>query len=204
MALVPVVLTAIVWIGGAKVYDPRNLIAAGPFAAIALARLPLVIPKRVGVVVAAAASVLVLGAAIVAESTPPAPYNTVATYLLREGWKPNDPILLFSSFGDYFAYRGPLEWYLPHDPYLGLGEPKAHARCNALFVIAPTPYQTGVARSGLLSTSQTTQGILVGRLATRTVPFSALWHSSHILVGRARPPCVRLIPEARIISVLRG
>jgi hypothetical protein len=204
LALAPVLVTALVWLGGAKVYDPRNLIAAGPFAAIALVRLPAAVPKRGGILLAAIGASIVAAGAIVAEASPPTPYNTIGADLINDGWRPNDPILLFANFGNYFAYRGPLEWYLPRDPYLGLGEPRPGARCAALFVIAPSPSsQDLVRRSGLLSAATTTDDILVGRLRAHSVPSSGAWRSAHILVGQRRPACVKLIPETGIIAALR-
>jgi hypothetical protein len=204
LALAPVFLTALVWLGGAKVYDPRNLIAAGPFAAIALARLPAAAPKRAGILLATVGAGVVAAGAIVAEATPPTPYNTISADLIKDGWRPNDPTLLFADFGNYFAYRGPLEWYLPRDPYLGLGEPRRGGRCGALFVIAPSrSSQDVVRRSGLLGAASTTDGILVGRLTAHSVPSSGAWRWAHILVGQQRPACVKLIPETQIIAALR-
>lgn len=206
LALVPVLVTALIWLGGAKVYDPRNLLAAGPFAAIALARLPVAIPRPAGALTAGVVAVLVAAGAIVAEATPPTPYDAIASDLLREGWRPSDPILLFSGLSDFFAYRGPLEWYLPHDPYLTLGEPTARSRCAALFVIVPTQAErASVMRSGLLARGSTAvDGVLVGRLTAHKVPSATPWRSSHILVGRVRPACVRAISESRIVPTLRG
>ena len=62
----------------------------------------------------------------------------------------------------------------------------------------------GLAHSGLLGSRQSTGGVLVGRLTGRKVPFAPLWAGSHILVARARPACVQLIAESRIIPVLQG
>jgi hypothetical protein len=117
LAVVPVVLAGSLWLIGADTYDVRNLIVAGPFAAVAVAalvaRLPHVPALLVACVLAAALAIGFVRATRVA----PVAYDDVAAALVAEGWQPGDPIVVY---GNVYALWGPLEWYLPEQPTLVL------------------------------------------------------------------------------------
>jgi hypothetical protein len=101
-----------VWLAGASVYDVRNLIEAGPFAAVAVASLVARLPGRLPAVgCAALCCLLVLGFVRSNRATPA--YDRLAQALVAEGWRAGDPIVVD---GDPNALWGPLEWYLPGRP----------------------------------------------------------------------------------------
>jgi len=205
LAVVPVALVALAWLGGAHVFDPRNLIGAGPFAAIALAAIPTRLPRPLAYPAALAASLAIAVTAANAEATPPTPYDKISNLLVSEGWKPTDPILLFGNFGDFFAYRSPLEWYLPNQPVLTLGEPESRHRCGAIFVVTPSArIGADVVRTGHVATHSSVGHVFVARLTFRHVPRQGLWAYAHVLaVRQERGACVRLIPEASIVADLQ-
>jgi hypothetical protein len=104
----PLVLAAAVWAGGVHVYADRNLIAVGPFLAVAgVAALPVVVVA--GVVTVATASF------VVAQFHPGPQYNRLAHALVADGWRPGDAVAIYGSRSEY---RSPLEWYLPGRPTL--------------------------------------------------------------------------------------
>jgi len=205
LAVVPVALVALAWLGGAHVFDPRNLIGAGPFAAIALAAIPTRLPRPLAYPAALAASLAIAVTAANAEATPPTPYDKISNLLVSEGWKPTDPILLFGNFGDFFAYRSPLEWYLPNQPVLTLGEPDSRDRRGAIFVVTPSArIGADVVRTGHVATHSSVGHVFVARLTFRHVPRQGLWAYAHVLaVRQERGACVRLIPEASIVADLQ-
>ncbi len=204
-AIAPVGLCGLAWLGGAHVFDPRNLVAAAPFAAVALAALASAAPRWLAFPVATAVTVAVAVGSIRAEAIPPTPYDKISLDLVARGWHPQDPILLFGTFGDFFAYRGPIEWYLPSQPTLTLGLPGHGHRCPRIYAIAKTrAMRLQLIRTGMVATGSTIDGIFVGRLRGSRVPTRRFWRRAHILVGReGRPACVRLVPETKLISVLR-
>jgi hypothetical protein len=55
----------------------------------------------------------------------------MARELVAEGWTPSEPVAVF---GNFFSYRAPLEWYLPHQPVLDASRP-LDAVCRTVFVI---------------------------------------------------------------------
>ncbi len=204
LALGPVALAGLAWLAGAHVFDPRNLLAAGPFAAIALAGLLARTPTRLGYALGLAAAGLVTVGVVRAESTPPTPYETVAQTLVRQGWQPRDPIMVFGTLGDFFAFRSPLEWYLPHQPTLTLGEAAPGRRCSAIYVVAQSAALRGqVARANRVVVRAMAGPVLVGRLSAATIPASGFWTAGHILaVRRQTRPCLRLLTEAQIVPAL--
>jgi hypothetical protein len=205
LAVVPVALSGLVWLAGAHVFDPRNLIGAGPFAAVAVAALVAALPLRLGYAVAVALTAALTVGVMQDERTPPTPYNTVSQILVREGWRSRDPIVIVGNLGDFFAFRSPLEWYLPRQPALTLGELHGPATCPTIFALARTQTRrTAVVRSGLVAASARAGPVLVARLSTFRVPASGLWRRARILATRQIPAsCVRLVAESRIIAALR-
>jgi len=113
LAVMPVALGLAVWLAGLRIYDVRNLICAGPFAAVAVAALVARLPRRtVAVACAALCSLLVLGYTR-SNRVQPVAYDRIAQALVAEGWHAGDPIVVY---GNPNALWGPLEWYLPGRP----------------------------------------------------------------------------------------
>ena len=203
LALAPMALTALAWIAGAHVFDARNLIGAAPFAAIALAALPARLPRPAGYGVAVATAALMALAVVRAESTPPTPYDGVSRLLVDEGWRPADPIVLLGSGADFFAYRSPLEWYLPQQPTLTLGERDAGRSCPAIYVLAHSHrLRALVLATGIVAVTAEAGPVFVGRLSTNRLRSAGIWRHGHILAARTGPACVHLIPEAQLIAKL--
>lgn len=113
LAVAPVVLAVTAWLAGLRIYDVRNLICAGPFAAVAAAALLARLPRKAMPVACAALCCLsVLGYAR-SNRVRPVAYDRIAQALVAEGWRAGDPIVVY---GDPDALWGPLEWYLPGRP----------------------------------------------------------------------------------------
>ena len=60
LATLPVVIAAVIWLAGPHIYDVRNMIGAGPFAAVALAAVVSAVPARLAAVTAGIAVLLVV------------------------------------------------------------------------------------------------------------------------------------------------
>jgi hypothetical protein len=197
LAAVPFVLTTLAWAAGAHVFAARNLIGVVPFAAIALAAVTARLPRAAGVPVAVGALAALAVGSIRAEATPPTPYDRIADQLAADGWRPQDPIVLL---GNFFAFRSPLEWYLPQQPRLTLGLRQAAGSCPAVYVVAQGPRNRArIARSRVLRTSRVVGGVLVGRLNTSTLPRLA---GSSSFTTTAGALCVRPVAEARLVAEL--
>jgi uncharacterized membrane protein len=132
LAVLPVLVSALVWLAGPRIFDTRNLVGAGPFAAIAVAALFTLLPRPAGIAAACAGAALVVFGFVLGERQTPIAYDRIAHALVSKGWQPSDPILLR---GNFYAFRSPLEWYLPQQPALTLGLPRGVA-CPRLFVIS--------------------------------------------------------------------
>src|SRR5205807_6555983 len=59
-------------------------------------------------------------------------YDRVASALVQQGWREQDPIFLF---GPLFAYLHPLDWYLPGAQRLEVAGPAGPA-CDRVYVVA--------------------------------------------------------------------
>ncbi len=132
LAVLPLVLAAMTWLAGARVYNVRNLIGIAPFVAVVVI-LPLAsLPERrrmaVGVAVVATAVV-----AFALRQTTILPFNQIAAALVREGWRPRDAVLVEGSL---YTYRSPLEWYLPHARVL-VKRPMADLARTTTFAVLP-------------------------------------------------------------------
>jgi hypothetical protein len=131
LAVGPVAITAVVWLAGPDIFNTRNVLGVGPFAAMAVVAALGAIPRPVAIAGSAAALALVgIGAAQGPPFGPPA--DRVANALLAQGWKSGDRIVLF---GDYFGFRSPVGWYLPGRPSLHLTG-AAHPDDADVFLIA--------------------------------------------------------------------
>jgi hypothetical protein len=133
LALVPVAEAAGVWAGGVRIFALRNLIGVAPFVAVAAAAALAAVPRRAAVPTWVAASALLvlpftpLGGT--SSGTPP--YDAMARALVAEGWTPSQPVAVF---GNFYPYRAPLEWYLPHQPVLEASRLTSRV-CTSLYVV---------------------------------------------------------------------
>jgi hypothetical protein len=118
LAVLPVAAAALLWLAGVRIYDVRNLMVAGPFAAVAVTSLLVRAPRRIGTVCACALLVLVATGFVRGNRVAPVSYDRIAGALVAEGWQPGEPIAVY---GNVDALWGPLEWYLPERPTLVRG-----------------------------------------------------------------------------------
>lgn len=110
-AIVPVLVSAIVWLTGHEIFLARNLIGAAPFAVIAAASaLSGGLPRPVAVPATVLAGAVLVAAHLHTRGPIVPEYDRVAEALVKSGWQEEDPILLF---GPRYAYLHPLDWYLP-------------------------------------------------------------------------------------------
>jgi len=133
LALAPLLAAGIAWWAGMRIFATRNLLEAGPFLAIAVARAIAAVPRRAMLLVVLAVVAAVVASYARSQRGGATPYDGIARALVAEGWRPSDPITVQ---GDFFAFRLPLEWYLPTRPPLALARPRA-AACHTLFVVTP-------------------------------------------------------------------
>jgi MFS family permease len=132
LAFGPVAAAALAWRLGVRIYAVRNLIEAGAFAAVcAVAGVSPLAPRLRAVAAATLAAAALAGFAW-EQQVPAAPYAGIARTLVAEGWRPTTPVLVF---GSPYAFRSPLEWYLPHDPRLDVLR-AARAACRVVYVVA--------------------------------------------------------------------
>lgn len=196
LALAPFVVGALVWLAGPRVYDVRNMIGTGPFVAVALAALVAALPRWAAVGAGTVAAALVVAAFAEGQGVTPVPYDRVAQALAAQGWSPRDPIVLF---GNFFAYRGPLEWYLPGRPPLTLGDPAGGA-CSPIFVVGSraAARQAGL-RTAELQSSRHIGTLFAGRLRPDARIGDRRWHAARLMVAtRGHAACVRAVPENRL------
>ena len=131
LALAPVIEAALVWAGGLPIFALRNLIGIGPFVAVAAASSLAAVPRRVAMPVAGAITATLALSLLWPSGGGIPPYDAMARALVADGWSPSKPIAVF---GDFFRYRGPLEWYLPHQPVLDASRLSSRI-CKTLFVL---------------------------------------------------------------------
>jgi uncharacterized membrane protein len=132
LAVMPVLVAALVWLAGPRIFDTRNLVGAGPFAAIAVAALLTLLPRPAGLAAACAGAALIVFGFVEGERQTPIAYDHIARMLVSEGWQASDPIIVR---GNFYAFRSPLEWYLPQQTALTLGLPRG-VPCKRVFVIS--------------------------------------------------------------------
>ena len=132
LAVGPIAGAALAWLAGVRVYADRNLIGAGAFVAVCAVGASLALAPR-----ARLAAVVALGCLAVAsfaweQTKLPTPYSRIAGTLVKEGWRPGDPVLVF---GSPYVFRSPLEWYLPQRPVLAV-LPLHDPACRIGYVVA--------------------------------------------------------------------
>jgi hypothetical protein len=133
LALGPLLVAGVAWWAGMRIFATRNLLEAGPFFAVALARAIAAVPRRAMPVLALTVVAGVVAGYARSQRDSAIPYDGIAHALVAEGWRPSDPITVF---GNFFAFRSPLEWYLPTRPPLARARPNG-AGCRTLFVVTP-------------------------------------------------------------------
>lgn len=114
-AVVPFVLAAAVWAAGLRIYDVRNMIAIGPFLAVAVAGALARLPARLHTVIPAVVVAAACTSFVLAQQNPGPAYDRLAHALVADGWRTGDAVAVF---GDRSEFRSPLEWYLPGRPQL--------------------------------------------------------------------------------------
>jgi 4-amino-4-deoxy-L-arabinose transferase-like glycosyltransferase len=132
LAVLPLLEAGTAWALGIRIFALRNLIAIGPFVAIAAALAVDALPRSVLRPLTAFA--LLAGVVVslaVSEVGEIPPYNLMARSLVVDGWRPSIPIAVF---GNPYRFRAPLEWYLPQRPVLALARP-GPAPCRRLLVV---------------------------------------------------------------------
>jgi hypothetical protein len=133
LAVAPVVMAGIVWLAGGRIFNARNLIGVGPFAALAVAAALTALPRRYAIPATAAAAILMLvGFADVARRPTRPAYDRIAAAIVTAGWEHTDPIIRLGRRG----LGLPLAWHLPDRPLLERAEPKDDT-CEAAYVVGP-------------------------------------------------------------------
>ena len=130
-AVFPAAAASLVWLVGPEIFIPRNLIGAAPFAAVAIVAGLASLPRPIGAVAVAAAGALVIAGYVNTRGAIVPDYDRVAHALVDEGWRPQDPIVLF---GPRYAYLHTLDWYLPGSQRLELAS--LSATCDRVYVVA--------------------------------------------------------------------
>ncbi len=131
LALAPTIEAAAVWAGGMRIFALRNLIGTAPFVAVAAAAALAAVPARRLSLALGAAAAAALALAVIGGRSGVLPYDAISRTLVADGWRASEPVAVF---GDFFQYRGPLEWYLPHRPTLDPSRPTNRV-CRTLYVI---------------------------------------------------------------------
>jgi hypothetical protein len=125
-----VAAASVVWLAGPDIFNTRNLLGAGPFAAAAIVAVLSALPRPVAL--AGSAAALAFASVGTAQGPPLGPpADRVAKALLAQGWESGDRIELF---GDFYGFRSPVGWYLPGQPLLQIT--RADSLDAATFLIA--------------------------------------------------------------------
>lgn len=199
LAITPIAVASLVWLAGPRVFDVRNLIGIGPFAAIALAALVAALPRPLAGIVALGAIAVLLFGFVRGERVRPTPYDRVATALVAEGWTPRDPIILF---GGFWAFRSPLEWYLQDRPALTLGDART-APCAPVFLVASRSARHRALRGLEPTATQIADGIVVARIGSPTNIHAIGRRGGSVVVARTGgSTCARPVPERLLKSRL--
>lgn len=174
LAVLPLFVAGSLWLAGVRIFDVRNLIGIGPFAAVSVAALLARLRGPLAGAAAAFCVLLLVVAHVRGDRVPPVPYDRVAQALVAEGWRSTDPIVVY---GNVYAFEGPLEWCLPGQPRLRLLD-RAGERTGRTFVVG-----VGVRTERRLVVGATAiryvRGVLVARMDS-TPPAD-----THVLLARS-------------------
>ena len=187
LAFGPLLACGVAWYAGIRIFAFRNLVETGPFFALVICGAIAALPRRLVVLAAGALAAAAVVGYIWSQRGAPTPYNRIAEALVAEGWRANDPIALYGSF---FAFRSPLEWYLPNRPPLALGKPTGNA-CSTLFIVE----QARRSQAAALDVG----GFLVKRLLVRGYPaMIRSLQGATLLTDPIDPaPCTRPVMSGR-------
>ena len=197
LAFGPLAIAAALWGAGFEIFALRNLIEIGPAVAIALAALVASVPVRGGIAAGMALVSVLTVSLLRQEGAGSPPFAAIAHALVREGWRPSDPVAVL---GNLFVFRAPLEWYLPHAAVLDAGRPMRRV-CRTVFVVAPR-------RSDQLSMGRVTDRDAAGRYVVSRLALSVPLvadrglRGAAILVDPVDPShCVRAIRTGRLAPI---
>ena len=199
-AVVPVTLGALIWLAGAPIFAVRNILGAGAFTALSLCYLASRAPRTAVVICSSTLVALAIFGVVDAVEHPPPDFRQTSHALLASGWQPNDPIVLY---GDFFAFRGPLRWYL-RQPELTLAE-RTQRVCGRVFVVSAQRRPSArLLRARLTMSSDSVDGILVFRVLHPPPLTDPVWKGGRILLPLStRSACVRPLPERLVLTSLR-
>ncbi len=202
LAVVPFAIASLVWLAGPRIFDTRNILGVGPFAAVAIAAPIARLPRAAAALTLAAGVALAILGFTQGDKVPPPAYDRVAHDLVAEGWTPADPVVLY---GNFFAFRSPLEWYLPGRPALTLAVRRS-GTCPHVFAIADgAAAQRHVLAAPGVSTVAHVRGIAVVKLGGSTALAALLRRNAHLVVTTSvRSSCARPLPEAALRTAARG
>jgi hypothetical protein len=174
LAVVPVALGLALWLAGIRIYDVRNLIGVGPFAAVAVASLVARLPRRTATVACAGLCCLLLVGFVRSNRVKPVAYDRIAQALVAEGWRQGDPIVVYAEPN---ALWGPLEWYLPGQPRFAVDR-RLPVKAPPTFVVAARgPRWARIVRVAVAV--ETVHALLIAR-----VPSGLRWSGAAVFVRR--------------------
>lgn len=198
LAFGPLATAACLWVAGVQIFALRNLIEIGPAVALvaggALAALAAIRVRPA--MLAGAAGVACLALPLLAPAGTGPPFGAIARALVREGWRPADPLAVF---GNFFVFRAPLEWYLPRSPLLDASH-RTDGVCRTVFVISRR-LPRGLARDA--TGHVPAGGFVVSRLdlSTPLASARALRRASILADPRGAGPCVDPIEHGRLAPI---
>lgn len=133
LTVVPIALTAFLWLLGPHIFNERNLLVTAPFIAVSIgAVLDRLSPLLALVVGSTLAIVLVLSLWHVEVDYGRSSYDGIAHALVAEGWHPGDVLIQFGP--SPLGLSDPVSWYLPGHPSLVRARPP---RCaGRLFAVS--------------------------------------------------------------------
>lgn len=132
LTLVPVVLSAVIWLLGPHIFNERNLLVAAPFAAVSAGALLDTLGRRLSVAAAAGLAVALAVSLWQFEvDYGRSSYDGIAHALVAAGWQPRDEIVQFGPAP--LGLAQPVGWYLPGHPALVRARPSG---CGALYAVS--------------------------------------------------------------------
>jgi len=168
VATFPVVVSACLWWAGQPIFNVRNVLEAGPFAAVCVAAAFARLGRYAGPAAAVLAVVLLVPGVVRADlDRSPIPFDSIAAALRSEGWTQSDPMLTPTGMN----WLVPLRWYLNVDAG-GSAATTSEQPCNALFVIT----------AGRFPASR-----VVGAPASASIPHRAAGHYLILRIPRGVP-----------------
>jgi hypothetical protein len=136
LTVLPVALTAVIWLLGPHVFNERNLLVSAPFAAVAIGMLVSSLPRAGSLLlVAALAGTVAVSLWRFEIDYGRSSYDGIANALVASGWQPTAEVVQFGPAP--LGLSQPVGWYLPGHPTL------VRARfpvCGRLFAVS---YDTG-------------------------------------------------------------